>query len=38
MFSCFDSAPLGVDFEFILKDNIDVFKTGLDALENIMSK
>lgn len=31
--SCFDSAPLSVDFEFILKDNIDLFKTGLDALE-----
>ena len=31
--SCFDSAPLSVDFEFILKNNIDVFKTGLDALE-----
>ena len=31
--SCFDSAPLSVDFEFILKDNIDLFKAGLDALE-----
>ena len=33
--SCFDSAPLGVDFEFILKDNMDLFKIGLDALEII---
>jgi len=33
--SCFDSAPLGVDFEFILKDQIDSFKHGLEVLKKI---
>ena len=33
--SCFDSAPLSVDFEFILKDRMDLFKAGLDVLEII---
>lgn len=33
--SCFDSAPLSVDFEFILKDQIESFKYGLKILEKI---
>ena len=33
--SCFDSAPLGVDFEFILKDQMDSFKFGLSVLKKI---
>ena len=33
--SCFDSAPLGVDFEFILKNQIESFKYGLKILEKI---
>ena len=36
--SCFDSAPLSVDFEFILKDRMDLFKAGLDVLEIICPK
>ena len=35
--SCFDSAPLGVDFEFILKDQVESFKFGLDVLKKITS-
>ena len=33
--SCFDSAPLGIDFEFILKDKMDLFKYGLKVLNKI---
>ena len=33
--SCFDSAPLGIDFEFILKDQMDSFKYGLKVLNKI---
>ena len=35
--SCFDSAPLGVDFEFILKDQIESFRYGLEVLKKITS-
>ena len=35
--SCFDSAPLGVDFEFILKDQVESFKLGLEVLKKITS-
>ena len=34
--SCFDSAPLGIDFEFILKHQITSFKNGLNVLEKIL--
>ena len=34
--SCFDSAPLGIDFEFILKHQITSFKNGLSVLEKIL--
>ena len=33
--SCFDSAPLGIDFEFILNDQMDSFKYGLKVLNKI---
>ena len=36
--SCFDSAPLSVDFEFILKDRMDLFKAGLNVLEILCPK
>ena len=36
--SCFDSAPLGVDFEFILSDQMTEFKNGLKILEKISPK
>ena len=37
LISCFDSAPLGVDFEFILKDQVESFKLGLEVLKKITS-
>ncbi len=35
--SGFDSAPLAPDYEFILKDQIDDFQTGIDALAKLTS-
>jgi len=33
--SAYDSAPLGVDYEFILKDRLKEFQTGIDALKKL---
>ena len=35
--SCFDSAPLSVDYEFILNDRLDHFKYGLEVLKKLVS-
>ena len=35
--SCFDSAPLSVDYSFILNDRIDHFKYGLSILKKLVS-
>ena len=35
--SCFDSAPLSVDFSFILNDRLDHFKYGLEILKKLVS-
>lgn len=35
--SAFDSAPLGVDYEFTLKDHLKDFQTGINALKNLTS-
>ena len=36
--SGFDSAPLGVDYDFILKDRKNDFKAGIDVLQKLTSK
>ena len=35
--SCFDSAPLAIDYEFILNDRLDHFKYGLEVLKKLVS-
>ncbi len=35
--SCFDSAPLSVDYNFILNDRMDYFKYGLNILKKLVS-
>ncbi len=36
--SCFDSAPLAPDYEFILKDSFKDFQTGINALKKLAGK
>ena len=35
--SCFDSAPLAIDYKFILNDRLDYFKYGLEVLKKLVS-
>lgn len=35
--SCFDSAPLAIDYKFILNDRLDHFKYGLEVLKKLVS-